>query len=85
MMNYEGVDGPATTGELTEEKIEQHIGNTAIVEVHEPVLPLTQGSWLRCSRENVTPLLREIIRNAPGNVRLTVRDSVTAASLRRRE
>ena len=74
-------DGPAET--MSMEDWNRHLQESVIIQVHEPKLMLSQGSFVRCSRRNVTETLRSILTLAP-NVRLTVCDSITAAELRRR-
>lgn len=76
-------DGPAER--MSMEAFRRHLGQTVVIRVQEPELHLSQGSWLRCRRANISATIREIINTAPGNVRLSVIDvtGVTAADLRR--
>jgi hypothetical protein len=69
--------------QMSPEAWRAHLADTVVIEVHEPRLNLSQGSFLRCSRRSVSATIGALLASIPGNVRLSVRDSITAASLRR--
>lgn len=72
-------------GQMSIEEFNRHLAQTVEIHVHEPRLNLSQGSFLRCSRHNVSSTIKMLISSVgEGPLRLTVRDSVTAASLRRK-
>lgn len=73
---------PART-DMTLDQMIWHLSETLVIEVHEPKLNLSQGSWLRARRENASATINTLLSAATGNVRLTVKDSMTAAEARR--
>ena len=75
-------DGPAQL--MSMNAWDRHLSESVIIESRNPRINLTQGSWVRVSRANVMQTLRMLMGLADGGeAQLTVRDSVTAASLRR--
>lgn len=73
-------DGPAERMSMAD--FERHLSGTLIIEVAEPQIRLSQGSWLRCSRANLGSTLRGLLTLDVNHIKLTVKDSRSAASCR---